>query len=144
MVALRPPRDDHRRHGDRAGDRRERPARALGTVALDVQVVGLSTGGDAAAYAIQAIVEAASCAPAVIGTPTVTVLGENDPTWDVSIGTDTASFATVGGGRSNSATSTRATVGGGQQNTAAGTGSTVAGGLQNLAAGTSSAIGGGS
>ncbi|MCZ6817141.1 MAG: hypothetical protein O7F76_10685 [Planctomycetota bacterium] len=54
-----------------------------------------------------------------------------------------ASFATVGGGNTNTAAGGSSTVGGGQTNTAGGGSSTVAGGASNSANGGSSSIGGG-
>ncbi|MBI4786482.1 MAG: hypothetical protein HY782_05490 [Chloroflexi bacterium] len=53
------------------------------------------------------------------------------------------SWATVGGGRSNTASGARATVAGGQYNTAGGSRSTIAGGQYNNVTGDYSAVGGG-
>jgi hypothetical protein len=55
----------------------------------------------------------------------------------------TASFATVGGGRSNFASGYASTVGGGNSNTASGNASTVGGGYANTASGVISTVGGG-
>ena len=55
-----------------------------------------------------------------------------------------AAFATVAGGRDNTASETSASVGGGLRNSAAGVSSTVSGGFNNGATGTSSSVIGGS
>ncbi len=60
---------------------------------------------------------------------------DDDPT--------TAAYATVGGGRSNTASSWAATVGGGDYNTASGMDAAIGGGASNTASGVDATIGGG-
>ena len=57
--------------------------------------------------------------------------------------TASGSRATVGGGSENTASSQRATVGGGAENTASGSGATVGGGDENTASGSGATVGGG-
>ena len=57
--------------------------------------------------------------------------------------TDIAEYATVSGGKRNTASGTSATVGGGRTNTASGEYSTVGGGRENTASGKEATVGGG-
>jgi hypothetical protein len=68
--------------------------------------------------------------------------GDNQAGNDAGTVSDRA-FATVGGGRSNTASGLQATVGGGTGNTASGTQATVGGGDTNTASGTEATVSGG-
>jgi hypothetical protein len=55
------------------------------TVTFDALVVGRSNTGQSAGYRIQGVIENVGGTTAFIGTPTVTVLGEDNPAWNVSV-----------------------------------------------------------
>jgi hypothetical protein len=53
------------------------------TVAFDALVVGRTQTGESAGYHIRGVVENVGGTVSIIGTPLKTVLGEDDPNWDV-------------------------------------------------------------
>jgi len=53
------------------------------TVAFDALVVGRSNDGESAGYHLRGVVENVGGTVSLIGTPLKTVLGEDDPNWDV-------------------------------------------------------------
>ncbi|MCC7437868.1 MAG: hypothetical protein IT211_05170 [Armatimonadetes bacterium] len=69
--------------------------------------------------------------------------GRNNRAGNNGGGTNDATFATVGGGSTNTASGSNSTVGGGQSNTASANSSTVGGGIYNTASANSSTVGGG-
>ena len=64
-------------------------------VAFDILVVGRSSGGESAGYRIVGLIENTSGNTAFIGTPTTTVLGEDDTSWDVTVVADNTNDALV-------------------------------------------------
>ncbi len=59
------------------------------TIALDILIVGRTEEGESAAYQITGVVENVDGTAAFIVPPTVTILGEDDAAWDVSISLST-------------------------------------------------------
>ena len=55
------------------------------TWAFDILIVGRTEEGESAAYQITGVMENVDGTAAFIGTPTETILGEDDAAWDVSI-----------------------------------------------------------
>jgi hypothetical protein len=55
------------------------------TVTFDILISGRTAAGESAGYHIQGVVENVVGTTALVGTPTVTVLGEDDPAWDVRV-----------------------------------------------------------
>ncbi|MBN1139176.1 MAG: hypothetical protein JXM73_21540 [Anaerolineae bacterium] len=55
------------------------------TVTFDILLAGRTEAGESAGYRIQGVVENVGGATALVGTPTVTVLGEDDTAWDVQV-----------------------------------------------------------
>ncbi|GIV76851.1 MAG: hypothetical protein KatS3mg050_1245 [Litorilinea sp.] len=62
-------------------------------VAFDILVVGRSSSGESAGYRIVGLIENSSGNTAFIGTPTTTVLGEDDASWDVTVLADNTNDA---------------------------------------------------
>ncbi|MBM4467192.1 MAG: hypothetical protein FJ014_16835, partial [Chloroflexi bacterium] len=69
--------------------------------------------------------------------------GGNNQAGDAAGTTDDAPYATVGGGRQNTASDDYTTIGGGRNNTASSQHATVGGGINNTASGTRATVGGG-
>jgi hypothetical protein len=65
------------------------------TLTFDVLVVARSDGGDSAGYQVRGVIENDGGATSFIGTPTVTVLGEDVGAWDVSVVADTGNDALI-------------------------------------------------
>jgi hypothetical protein len=55
------------------------------TVTFDILISGRTAAGESAGYHIQGVVENVVGTTALVGTPTVTVLGEDDLAWDVRV-----------------------------------------------------------
>ncbi len=64
-------------------------------VAFDILAVGRSSGGESAGYRIVGLIENTGGNTAFIGTPTTTVLGEDDASWDVVVIADNTNDALV-------------------------------------------------
>jgi len=54
-------------------------------MAFDILIVGGTDAGESAGYRIQGVIENIDGTTAFIGTPTVTVLGEDDTAWDARV-----------------------------------------------------------
>ena len=60
------------------------------TIAFQIQVAARSDAGETAGYEITGVIENVGGTTALVGTPTVTVLGEDDPAWGVTVAADDA------------------------------------------------------
>jgi len=56
--------------------------------AFHAYIAGTTSGGTSAAYKIEGAIENVGGVTALVGTPTVTVLGEDDAAWDVTVTAD--------------------------------------------------------
>jgi len=63
------------------------------TVAFDVLVVGRSSGGLSAAYRVTGLVKRVGGTVSLVGTPSVTVIAEDDSAWNCVVGVDGANYA---------------------------------------------------
>jgi hypothetical protein len=63
------------------------------TLAFQIHVAARSDAGQAAGYEVTGLIENVGGTSALVGTPTVTVLGEDDASWDVSVAADDANDA---------------------------------------------------
>ncbi|GAB4406571.1 MAG: hypothetical protein Kow00123_19230 [Anaerolineales bacterium] len=59
------------------------------TISFQIVVAGRSNGGESAGYRIQGVVENVAGTTALVGTPVVTILGEDDAAWDARVTADT-------------------------------------------------------
>ncbi|MBN2391934.1 MAG: hypothetical protein JXR84_14495, partial [Anaerolineae bacterium] len=55
------------------------------TVTFDILFSGRTSAGESAGYRIEGVIENVGGTTALVGTPTVTVLGEDDAAWDVHV-----------------------------------------------------------
>ncbi|WP_041454482.1 hypothetical protein [Anaerolinea thermophila] len=55
------------------------------TLTFDILIAGRSNTGESAGYHIQGIIENVDKSLSFIGTPTITILGEDDPAWNVRV-----------------------------------------------------------
>ena len=55
------------------------------TVTFDILFSGRTEAGESAGYRVQGVIENVGGTTALVGTPTITVLGEDDPAWDVRV-----------------------------------------------------------
>ena len=62
-------------------------------VAFDILIVGSTDAGESAGYRIQGLIENIGGVTALIGTPSVTVLGEDDTAWNVQVLADNTNDA---------------------------------------------------
>ncbi len=60
------------------------------TIAFQIQVAARSDAGETAGYEITGVIENVGGTTALVGTPVVTVLGEDDPAWGVAVTADDA------------------------------------------------------
>ncbi|MBI5568167.1 MAG: hypothetical protein HY870_24950 [Chloroflexi bacterium] len=58
------------------------------TLSFDILVVGRTEAGESAGYQIQGVIENVGGTTAFVGTPAVTVLGEDDAAWNATVVTD--------------------------------------------------------
>jgi hypothetical protein len=58
------------------------------TLSFDILVVGRTEAGESAGYKIQGVIENVGGTTAFVGTPAVTVLGEDDAAWNATVVTD--------------------------------------------------------
>jgi hypothetical protein len=55
------------------------------TVTFDILIAGRTEAGESAGYRIEGVIENVGGTTALVGTPTITVLGEDDAAWDVQV-----------------------------------------------------------
>jgi hypothetical protein len=60
------------------------------TMTFDILAVGRTEDGESAGYQIQGVIENVGGTIAFIGTPTITILGEDDPVWNIRVTAVTA------------------------------------------------------
>jgi len=58
------------------------------TLAFEIEVAALSDGGQSAGYRVTGLIENVGGTTAFVGTPVVTVLGEDDASWDLAVAAD--------------------------------------------------------
>jgi len=94
--------------GDSGGNQRLTVASGR-TMSFDALVVSRTndTGGKSAGYEVKGLIENVSGTTAVVGTPTVTVLGEDNPAWDLTVQADDTSDALVFKGTGEASTNIR-------------------------------------